>query len=85
LEKIKSLIKLVISKLFTKEIIFYLIFGVCTTLVNIGMFYVLTTFAHLEENISNVIAIITAVVFAYLTNRKLVFNSTAKGPYFSSK
>ena len=29
------------------------------------------------ENLSNIIAIILSVLFAYFTNRKLVFNSTA--------
>lgn len=73
MEFIKNLIK----KFCTKEVIFYVIFGVLTTLVNITAFYVLTHFIHLEENLSNAIAIILAVLFAYFTNRKLVFNSTA--------
>lgn len=77
MKKIKELINLIIKKLFTKEVIFYGIFGVFTTVVNVATFYVLTTFCHLEENTSNVIAIIVAVIFAYITNRKLVFNSTA--------
>ena len=77
MKKIKELINLIIKKFFTKEVIFYGIFGVLTTVVNVATFYVLTTFCHLEENTSNVIAIIVAVIFAYITNRKLVFNSTA--------
>ena len=72
-----ELIKNLIKKFCTKEIIFYGIFGVLTTLVNIAVFYVLTHFVHLEENLSNAIAIILAVLFAYFTNRKIVFNSTA--------
>ncbi len=77
MEKIKNLINTLIKKFMTKEVIFYAIFGVLTTVVNVATFYVLTTFCHLEENISNVIAIILAVIFAYITNRKLVFNSQA--------
>lgn len=73
MEKIKSIIK----KICTKEVIFYGIFGVLTTLVNVGIFYLLTKFIHLEENLSNVIAIILAILFAYFTNRKMVFNSKA--------
>ena len=73
MENIRTLIK----KVCTKEIILYIVFGILTTLVNLISFYVLTHFFHLEENLSNVIAIILAVLFAYFTNRKLVFNSTA--------
>ena len=72
MEKIKALIK----KLFYREVILYGIFGVLTTVVNLVTFFVLTH-VGLEENLSNVLAIITCVLFAYFTNRKLVFNSTA--------
>ena len=66
-----------IKKFCTKEIIFYAIFGVLTTFVNIACFYIFTHFVNLEENISNAISIVAAVLFAYFTNRKIVFNSTA--------
>lgn len=72
MEDLKALIK----KVFSKEVIFYGIFGILTTLVNFVVFYILTHL-NLNENLSNIIAIITAVLFAYFTNRKLVFNSTA--------
>jgi len=73
MEKIVALIK----KVCTKEVIFYGIFGVLTTIVNLLTFYVLTKFFSINENISNIIAIVLAVLFAYFTNRKLVFNSKA--------
>ena len=73
MEQIKNLIK----KFCTREVIFYVIFGVLTTCVNIFSFYIFTTFLNLEENLSNAISIILAILFAYFTNRKLVFNSTA--------
>lgn len=69
--------KLLIKKLCTREIILYVVFGLFTTVVNIGTFYILTNFLKLEENLSNFIAIILAILFAYITNRKLVFNSKA--------
>lgn len=72
MEKLKGLIK----KVLTREVIFYIIFGVLTTIANIVTFYLLTL-TGLNENIANIIAIIVAVLFAYFTNRKLVFNSTA--------
>lgn len=73
----KKILETIFKKLLTKEIILYIIFGIFTTIVNIGSFYILTTIFKLNENISNTIAIILAVVFAYITNRKLVFNSNA--------
>lgn len=77
MEKIKTLINTIIKKFMTKEVILYVVFGVLTTLVNVGTFYVLTNFLHYNENIANIIAILLAVIFAYITNRKLVFNSKA--------
>lgn len=77
MEKIKTLINTIIKKFMTKEVILYVVFGVLTTLVNVGTFYVLTSFLHYNENIANIIAILLAVIFAYITNRKLVFNSKA--------
>lgn len=74
MEKLKEIIK----KLCTKEVILYGIFGVFTTVVNLGAFYVLTNLLHLEENVSNIIAILLAVIFAYITNKDLVFHSDAK-------
>lgn len=72
MEKLSILIK----KVLTKEVIFYVIFGLLTTFVNISIFYLLTLI-HLDENMANIIAIVLAVLFAYFTNRKIVFNSTA--------
>ena len=71
-------LKLLFKKFCTKEVIFYGIFGVLTTIVNVGTFYILSSILHIEENLSNNIAIFIAVLFAYFTNRKLVFNSNAK-------
>ncbi len=66
----------IFKKFLTREVIFYAIFGVLTTIVNFVVFYILTKLG-LEENISNIIAVIAAVLLAYFTNRKLVFNSQA--------
>lgn len=73
MEKLNKIIK----KLCTKEVIFYCLFGVLTTVVNIGSFYILNSILNIEENISNTIAVLLAVLFAYFTNRNLVFNSKA--------
>ena len=74
MEKIKKLIK----KVCTKEVILYVLFGVFTTVVNIGSFALFTKVFNWDENLSNTIAIILAVLFAYITNKDLVFHSNAK-------
>lgn len=74
MEKIKELIK----KICTKEVILYLVFGVLTTIVNFVSFYILSKLVGWEENLSNFIAIVLAVLFAYVTNKNLVFHSKAK-------
>lgn len=64
-----------------KEIINYLIFGILTTIINLITYYILV-FTILNSNnqielqIANIIAWITSVSFAYITNKKYVFNST---------
>ena len=75
MEKLKKSIK----KLLKKEVILYIIFGVLTTFVNLGAFYILNTLLKVNENISNLIAIILAVLVAYITNKELVFHSNAIG------
>jgi len=74
MEKVKEIIK----KVCTKEVILYGVFGIFTTIVNLASFYVLTNIFHWEQNISNTIAILLAVIFAYITNKDLVFHSDAK-------
>ena len=66
-----------LEKILTVEVFLYIVFGVLTTIVNIGVFAILTSLCGLEENVSNIIAIVIAVLFAYFTNRGLVFNSSA--------
>lgn len=73
MEKLNELIK----KFCTREIILYIVFGVLTTCVNIISFMILSSIFHIEENLASNIGIVIAVLFAYFTNRKLVFNSTA--------
>ena len=79
-----------------KEIINYLIFGILTTLVSLLTYYLLV-FTILNPNnpielqLANIISWITCVTFAYITNRKYVFNSIDKNikkeliKFYSSK
>ena len=71
-------IKRLSEKLLTKEVILYVVFGVLTTIINLGSFYIFTNILKWEENISNIIAITLAVLFAYITNKDLVFHSEAE-------
>lgn len=66
-----------IKKLLTKEMILYIIFGLCTTIINFTSFYIMTEIWRWEKNSSHFISIILAVIFAYITNRNLVFHSNA--------
>ena len=66
-----------------KEVINYLIFGVLTTVVSLLTYYLLVlTILNpnnpIELQIANIISWITCVTFAYITNRKYVFNSKEK-------
>lgn len=75
MEKIKKIAK----KILTKEVMLYIIFGLLTTIINLGSFYVLNDLWKWNENIANLIAILLAVLVAYLTNKDLVFHSEASG------
>ena len=68
-----------LRKLFIKykDIIAYLFFGGCTTLVNIVVYWLLAHPAGLGTVPANVLAWVAAVLFAYFTNRKWVFHSQA--------
>lgn len=58
-----------------KRIVAYLFFGGCTTLVNIAAYFISTRFLHIGMLISTALAWFLAVMFAYATNRKYVFES----------
>lgn len=58
-----------------KEVIMYLIFGVLTTVVNIVVYYMMADMLQIHYMISNIVAWFLSVLFAYVTNRKYVFES----------
>ena len=58
-----------------KEIIMYLIFGTLTTAVNIVVYYLFSNIIHMNYLFSNAVAWFLSVLFAYVTNRKYVFDS----------
>ena len=80
MEKKKSKISQLLKKVLNKEVIMYLIFGVLTTVVSLLVYYgCIYTFLNPENavqlQIANIISWIAGVAFAYITNRKFVFES----------
>ena len=66
-----------------KEIILYLIFGVLTTLISLVTYYILVSTIlnpdkAFELQLANIISWIVSVLFAYITNRRYVFESKNK-------
>ena len=67
-----------------KEIINYLIVGVLTTVVSLGVVLLLSYLPFCNPvvpwqlQLANIISWIAAVSFAYITNRAFVFESTTK-------
>ena len=58
-----------------KSIILYAFFGVLTTMVNIATYYISAHLIHLGTLFSTCLAWVVGVLFAYITNRKYVFES----------
>ena len=69
LDKIRNLIKA------RWDIISYLFFGVLTTVVNYVIYLPCLNLLHLSAAVSNCIAWVVAVLFAYVTNKPFVFRS----------
>ena len=74
-----------------KEIIMYLVFGVFTTVVNIVVYFLSAELLNINYLISNALAWFLSVLFAYITNRKYVFESNSQNilkeavSFFSSR
>ncbi len=68
-----------LKELFKKhrELMVYFIFGVLTTAVNLITFYILEALFGTEDSYlyNNLIAWVVGVVFAYVTNKLIVFES----------
>lgn len=65
-------LKALILHFYQNDVIRYVFFGGCTTLVNLVCFFVLRK-CRVELNIANLISIITAILFAYVVNFRYVF------------
>ena len=62
-----------------KSVILYLVFGFLTTVVNIVAYYLLDLNGLFNTVINTSIAWVVAVIFAYVTNKKWVFESKVEG------
>ncbi len=58
-----------------KETILYLVFGGLTTLINIVTYWLLTKPLGIDFMVSNAIAWVVSVLFAFVTNKLFVFES----------
>lgn len=62
-----------IKKCYRNDILRYIFFGGCTTLVNLVSFYFLRV-AGMGLNLANFISIVLAIIFAYIVNSRFVFH-----------
>ena len=75
--KMKKLVK----NLWTnqRDLVLYMFFGIFTTVVNWGTYFIFTRLLSVSIYWSNILAWFFAVLFAYLTNRRWVFHSNTSG------
>lgn len=57
------------------DIVSYLFFGICTTIVNYIIYLPCYNILGLSASVSNILSWVVAVAFAYLTNKPFVFRS----------
>ncbi len=62
-------------KKISREVIMYFIMGIGTTIVSLGSYYIFANPLHINYQVSNILSWILAVTFAYITNKKYVFES----------
>ncbi len=70
-----------VKKYFRKyrELILYVFFGVLTTLVNWLAYWLLADLLHADYMAATFLAQVLAILFAYATNRRWVFESKVRG------
>ncbi|MFD0897519.1 GtrA family protein [Loigolactobacillus binensis] len=70
-----------IKKILLKNmaLINYIVFGVLTTAVNLGVFWLASSQLHLYYLLANLLAWFLSVVFAFFTNKYFVFKSRTVG------
>ena len=69
--------KKLILKMYENDVIRYIFWGGCTTLVNLVSFY-LMRIAGLPLMAANIISIMLAILFAYVVNSRFVFHDSCE-------
>lgn len=69
------MIKKIFNAFFTKEVILYVFFGVCTMILNTVVYAVLYQQLGVSNVTSTAVAWLAAVIAAYLTNRVWVLKA----------
>jgi putative flippase GtrA len=62
------------ARIFNRETLLYIVFGVLTTLINVGVFELLL-YTGSDYRIANLIALILTKLFAYIVNKRYVFRT----------
>jgi len=68
-----------VSRLTHNRIIRYLVSGFFTTLISFGSFGLLIALTSITPHTANIISVLLALIFAYVANKKIVFQSKADG------
>lgn len=71
-------IKKILAKKPYQKLIRYTLVGGCTTLISFGVYWFLYKWIQLDPNLSNMVSILCAVIFAYIANKIFVFKSKCK-------
>ena len=75
---VARIVKFVQEKGVGGETIRYLIVGAMTTLVNFCLFALMTKLMNIDITVSNVVSISVSILFAYVTNKLVVFRQRGK-------
>ena len=68
-----TLVRFLRGKIPGGEAVRYVIVGVMTTLINFGLFALMTKIMDIGVTVSNVASISVSILFAYVTNKLIVF------------
>ncbi|MBP3554784.1 MAG: GtrA family protein [Clostridia bacterium] len=75
MKDMNKIVSKVLKKVLSREFITYGVFGVLTMLFNILVFQILFEKLAIAYGIANIIAVLSAKIFAYVTNKLFVFRS----------
>ena len=63
---------------YNNRVLRYIWYGGWSTIVNIGVFYLLRLIFHVPRDPANVVSVAAAILFAYYVNSRFVFESKAQ-------